>query len=81
MILAMRLLKPSMSPEVRPCFTKPQTLALCFRKPRAILGSLTEDTLERVVAWILPLGGDLDAVADLEGFGAVAGDRLLHGRG
>ena len=47
--------------------------------PGAIVGSLEDEALVLIVARILPLGHDLDAVADLEGFCAAAGDGLLHG--
>ena len=46
----------------------------------AIGGSLDDEALVLIVARILPLGHDLDAVADLERFGAVAGDGLFHER-
>jgi hypothetical protein len=48
--------------------------------PGAIVGSLDDEALVLVVARILPFRHDLDAVADLEGFGAVAGDGLFHER-
>jgi hypothetical protein len=34
-ILAMRLLNPSFSPDVNPCFTNPHTFSLCCLKPLA----------------------------------------------
>ena len=37
-----------------------------------------DKALVSIVARILPLGHDLDSVADLERFGAVAGDGLVH---
>jgi len=48
--------------------------------PGAIFGTFDDESLLLVVAWILPLEHDLDTVADLEGFGAVAGNRLFHER-
>ena len=47
---------------------------------RAVGGSLDDEALVLVVARVLPLGHDLDAVTDLERFGAIAGDRLFHAR-
>ena len=47
--------------------------------PCAVVWSLDDEALVFFVARILPLGHDLDAVADLEGFGPVAGDGLIHG--
>ena len=46
----------------------------------AAVGCLDDEAFVFLVARILPLGHDLDAVADLERDGAVAGDRLFHDR-
>ena len=41
--------------------------------PRAVIGCLDHEALVFLIARVLPLGNDLDAVADLERFGAVLG--------
>jgi hypothetical protein len=46
----------------------------------AIFGCLDDEAFVFLVARILPLGHDLDAVADFQWFGAVAGERLFHDR-
>jgi hypothetical protein len=40
--------------------------------------SLDDDARELVVTRVLPFGDDLNAVADLKGFGAAAWDGLVH---
>ena len=48
--------------------------------PGAIVWCLDDKALVFPVAQILPLGHDLNSVADFEGFGAVSGNRLFHDR-
>ena len=41
---------------------------------------LDKEALEFVITFVLPLGNDFNAVADLEGFVAAARDGLIHER-
>jgi hypothetical protein len=47
------------------------------KNPRAVGGSLNDNTLEFVITFVLPLGLDADTITDFKGYGDVARDRIV----